>query len=139
MSHDQDVPEDVWEQDVAQGGAVDGELPRVAVPTVPQGVATVREVPVLRHITGKLDLTTTGLPLRIGREARRRRLILSVSASATSGALVVLGDTQQQAAAGYGLQVPAGTLMVLGTAAEIWLQTFEADLTVSFLAELDQG
>lgn len=138
MSNDE-IPEEVWEQEGPQGGAVDGQLPAAAVATVTQGVSTVREVPALRHITGRLDLTETGAPLRIGREPRRRRLVLSVDYSAVGSAYVVAGDTEQQARAGYGLRVPPGAVLVLATAGELWWATFGADLGVTFLAELDQG
>lgn len=135
------VPSAVWEQDVPTGGADDaGQLPGAAVATVPIGVQTVREVPTLRHTSGAVDLTTTGQPYRLGRVAQRRRLVLSVApASATPDAYVVAGDNEQQAAGGFGLRIPAGTVLVLGTAESMWFATFGADLNISWLQEFDQG
>lgn len=138
---DPNIPSDVWEQDVPVGGADSaGQLPPAAIATVPVGVQTVREVPALAHSTGAFALTDGGPALRLGRVVQRRRLVLSVSVdAATPDAYVVAGDNQQQAASGVGLRIPQGAMLVLGTAGELWFAAFEADLTLSWLQEFDQG
>lgn len=136
----QDVlPDEVWEQEVADGGVVAGELPAVATAVVVQGVTNVREAPCLNSTFGKLTIPT-GTALRIGRNPRRRRLLLSVRPSATATAYVCLGETQAQAVADYGPSALQGTAFpATHFAGEVWVAAFGADLVVGFLAELDQG
>lgn len=135
------ISNDVWQQDGPVGGTdLDGEPPAVAVATVAAGITTVREVPALRSVSGAYPLTQGAAAVRlVGDEGRRRRIIVSVRASAVAGARVVLSDDPNQAAAGFGLEIPAGMMVTLRLAGELYAATFAADLTVSFLAELDQG
>jgi hypothetical protein len=134
------IPSRVWEQDVPVGGAdVDGQLPGAALATVPVGVATVRNVPTLAHTSGRFALLEGGTAQRIGRVIQRRRLILSVSTSVAPDAYIVAGDTQQQAEGGFGLEIPAGAMLVLGTAGELWFAAVGDDLRLSWLQEMDQG
>lgn len=135
MSHDENTPDEVWEQDVANGGAVDGELPRAAVPTLPQGVSTVRLAPTLRHTTGAVQLVEGGT-FSLGREPRRRRLLVSVSA--TAPAYVIAGDSRDQAAGEYGLIVPPGAVVTLHTADALWFCAVGGAAVLSWLSELDQ-
>lgn len=132
------TPDEVWEQETA-GGAVAGELPRAALPTLPQGVTLVREAPSLRHTSGAVAQAVGAVPLALGREPRRRRILIAVrSTDATS--YVVAGDSREQAGAGFGLILPAGSLVELHTAEALYLAAFgPAGVTVSWLSELDQG
>jgi hypothetical protein len=139
-NYDPAVPSAVLEQDVPVGGAdLDGRMPGAALATVPVGIATVREVPALTHNSARFALVADGDAIRIGRTVQRRRLVVSVSASATATAYVIAGDNKQQAESGFGLEIPQGTMLVLGTAADLWFAAFGADLYVSWLQELDQG
>lgn len=136
--HEDIVPEPVWEQDVSNGGEVGGDLPPVAAPVVVQGVAHVREVPPLRHSSGAVTLATTARPFGIGRNVRRRRLLVSV-VSADPTAYAVAGDDAQQVAGEYGLAIPAGVVVELRTADRLYFAAFGAELRLTWLAELDQG
>jgi hypothetical protein len=141
MSHiDTDkMPGDALEQDVSVGGVVDGRMPTVAIPTVQAGISTTREVPPLRHTAMSIPLTQTDRPYRIGREVRRRRLILAASPHAVSTAYLVIATTEEQATADQGLQLTQGTNVTITGADMLWITCVGADLTLSFLAELDQG
>jgi hypothetical protein len=133
------LPDEVWEQEVADGGVVGGELPAAAAAVVVQGVSAVREVPALAGTFGKLTITN-GSALRIGRNPRRRRLLLSVRPNTTATAYATLGETQQQAASDYGPSALQGTnFAAMQYAGELWVAAFGADVTVGFFAELDQG
>jgi hypothetical protein len=140
MSASQDeVPEQVWEQDVADGGAIDGTLPTAAAAVVVQGVTTVREVPALSATFGTLTVAN-GAVVSLGRNPKRRRLLLSVRPSVTATAYIVIGENQQQAAGGYGLTCLQGAaLPPIQFAGQLWIAAAGADLQVGFLAELDQG
>lgn len=138
-SGQQVIPDPVIEQDVADGGSLDGTVPPIAVPVVIEGVSFMREVPALAATMGKLTITN-GTALRIGRNPRRRRLLLSVRSSSTATAYATIGETQQQAVADYGPSALQGTAFpTFQYAGELWIAAFGADLIVGFLAELDQG
>lgn len=133
------VPEPIWEQDVADGGAVENELPPAAVAVVVQGVSLTREAPSLAATFGTMTITN-GTAVRIGRNPRRRRLLLSVRPNATATAFVVIGESQQQVTGNYGLSALQGvTLPPIQYAGEIWVAASGADMQVGFMAELDQG
>lgn len=134
------VPAAVWEQDMPVGGAdTSGRLPRVAAPVVVAGIVTVREVPALAQTSASFPLTTTGRPVHIPYDNRRRRLILSVDYNVIPGAYVCVADNEQQAVGGFGLHIPHSTVIVLAGAADMYVQAFGADLNVSWLSELDKG
>lgn len=133
------LPTDAVEQDVPVGGVVDGRMPAIAVPTVQAGIATVREVPPLRHTAMSVPIGVNDAPYRIGREPRRRRLILAASPNNVATAYLVLATTEEQARADQGLQLAQGTNVTITGADMIWVTAVGADLTLSFLAELDQG
>jgi hypothetical protein len=140
MSIDTDkLPTDAVEQDVAVGGVIDGRMPTVAIPTVTAGISTTREVPPLRHTAMSIPLATTDNPYRIGREPRRRRLILAASPNAVTTAYLVISTTEEQARADQGFQLTQGTNVTMTGADMLWVTCVGADLTLSFLAELDQG
>lgn len=131
------VPGDVREQDLPVGGALDGALPRVAVPVVPTGIGLTRQVPTLKVTTYGGTQGETADAFRIGAEPMRRRLIISVAPNAeTTAYLVVASDLQSLP---NGVPIPQGTAMVLHTAAELWVSAVDADLVWGFAAELDQG
>lgn len=133
------VPEQVWDQDVAVGGVIEGELPRVAVPVVVEGVSWVRDAPALAATFGLLTITQN-TSVRIGRNGRRRRLIVSVRPNAITTAYVIVAENQQQALGGYGLPIVQGVSPIaINYAGEIHFAAFGADLGVGFVAELDQG
>lgn len=136
--HDDTLPDEVWEQDVANGGAVDGHLPPAAAAVVVQGVTLVREAPPLRHNSGSVTLVAAGAPFGLGREPRRRRLLVSV-VSATPGAYVIAGDDPTQVLGGYGLAIPAGQLVTLHTADRLYFDAVGGDVLLSWMSELDQG
>lgn len=133
------LPADALEQDVSVGGVVDGHMPSVAIPTVQAGISTTREVPPLRHTAMSLPLAQTDAPYRIGREARRRRLILAAGPHAVTTAYLVIATTEEQARADQGFQLTQGTNVTITGADMIWVTSVGADLTLSFFAELDQG
>lgn len=140
MSVDTDkLPTDALEQDVSVGGVVDGRMPAIAVQTVAAGISTTREVPPLRHTAMSVPLLQTDVPYRIGRETRRRRLVLAASPHATTTAFLVIATTEEQARIDQGLQLPQGQNVTITGADMIWVTSVGADLTLSFLAELDQG
>jgi hypothetical protein len=133
------VPEPVWDQDVAMGGVIEGELPRVAVPVVVEGVSWVRDAPAMAATFGLLTVTQNSTQ-RIGRNGRRRRLLVSVRPNAVTTAYVVLAENAQQAAGGYGLPIlQASPVVAINYAGELWFGAFGADVQVGFIAELDQG
>lgn len=133
------VPEPVWDQDVAQGGVIEGELPRVALPVVVEGVTWTREAPAMGATFGLLTVAQN-TAVRIGRNGRRRRLIISVRPNAIVTAYVIVAENQQQALGGYGLPILQGVAPVpICYAGEIHFAAFGADLQVGFIAELDQG
>lgn len=140
MSTNQDeVPEAVFEQDVSDGGAVDGQLPSAAAAVVVEGISTVREAPCLAATFGALPIGQ-GQTVSIGRNPRRRRLLLSVAPNATATAFVVVGDNAQQVLGGIGLVAVQGAAPVtLHYAGQLFMAAFNAALTVGFVAELDQG
>lgn len=128
----------VAEQDVPIGGAIDGDLPRAAVAVLPAGIVTTRELPTLDVTFGTLTIPS-GSVQRLGRDPRRRRLLLSVRPHATATAYVVISETEQQARSGYGLTVlqgqsPPGALTYAG---ELWFAAVGADMQVGFCAEID--
>jgi hypothetical protein len=86
------VPEEVWDQDVSQSGAVSGDIPDYAAPVIVEGVAAVREVPTLGATFGLLTIRS-GTSLRIGRNGRRRRLTLSVRPAVPTSSFVQLSAT----------------------------------------------
>lgn len=138
MSETQDAaPEEVWEQDVAEGGSVAGQLPTAAGAVVVQGVTVVRDAPALGATFGLMTIPQ-GTAQRIGRNSRRRRLIVSSRPNTTATAYVVLADTNQQAIGGYGLPILQGANpLPLQYAGEVWIAAFGADMQVGFIAELD--
>lgn len=139
-SSQDEVPEEVWEQDVADGGSVQGQLPAHAAAVVVQGVTLTREVPALAATFGTVSVSATGLPQRIGRNTRRRRILLSVRPNAITTAYVVIAENASQAAGGYGYYVLQGVAMPsLQYAGELWIMAFGADLQVGFISENDQG
>lgn len=134
------VPDQVWEQDVADGGAVDSDLPPAASAVVVQGVSWTREAPCLAATFGLLTVPQSGTPGRIGRNTRRRSLLLSVRPNATATAYIVVAENAQQAAGGYGLPILQGAAPVrVNYAGDLYFTAFGADLQVGFIAELDQG
>lgn len=140
MSTSQDeVPEAVFEQDVSDGGAIDGTLPATAAAVVVQGVTMVREAPPLDGTLGMIPISSGGV-ISIGRNPRRRRLILSVQPSATTTAYVVIGDTAYQAQQGIGIYLAQGqSLAPIHLAKQLFIAAFGAALNLGFLMELDQG
>jgi hypothetical protein len=133
------VTSDVWEQDVPIGGAdTTGELPAAAIAAVPVGVATVREVPALRHTSGAYAIPPGTAVRVLGRVPQRRAWYVSADAGP-----LVLGDTEQQAVSGQGywLHAPTAPHAPFRSAAEVWIANHHATdvVTVSFWAELDQG
>lgn len=121
------------------GGVVGGQLPAVAAPVVVEGVAFTREVPTMAATFGLLTIAQNTTQ-RIGRNGRRRRLLISVRPNAVTTAFVVLAENAQQAAGGYGLPiVQASAVVDLNYAGEIHIAAFGADVQVGFVAELDQG
>lgn len=133
------VPEPVWDQDIAVGGVIEGELPRAAVPVVVEGVAWTRDAPALAATFGLLTISQN-TAVRIGRNGRRRRLIISVRPNAVTTAFVIVAENQQQALGGYGLPIVQGVAPVgINYAGEVFFAAFGADLAVGFVAELDQG
>lgn len=141
MSTDEVVADEVWEQDGPVGGSVDGITAPVAIPVVTQGVTITRDAPPLKATFGLLTCGSGSAAVRIGREPRRRRLLLSVRPNTTATAYVVVAENAQQAEGGYGLPILQGVApVVLHYAGEVYVKGFGAtDLTVGFLAELDEG
>lgn len=137
------LPTAVREQDLPVGGAVDGALPRVGIPTVPTGIGLTREAPSLRGnaTAWTQPQNAAGVePYRIGAEPLRRRILLSVAPDASATAYVVAATTREQAQAGQGLVLsPGQNPVALQYADMLWIASIGAALTVSFLAELDQG
>lgn len=140
MSTNQDeVPEAVFEQDVADGGSVMGQLPTAATAVVVQGVSLVREAPPLAATFGMIPIQSGGV-ISLGRNPRRRRLILSVQPSQTTTAFVVIGDTPYQAQQGIGLTIAQGaSLTPIHYGGQLFVAAFGANLNLGFLMELDQG
>lgn len=140
MSANQDeIPEPVFEQDVADGGAIGGQLPAVAAPVVIEGISMVREAPCLSATFNALPIGQ-GQTVSIGRNPRRRRLLLSVAPNATTTAYVVVGDNAQQVAGGVGLTIVQGAAPVtLHYAGQLFFCAFNAAVNLGFVAELDQG
>lgn len=138
---DQDfTPAEVLEQDVPVGGVVNGARATAAVSVLPQGIQTFREVPSLKAATGSALLTAAGSPWRIGKEPRRRTLIIGCGDSVTVGAYLCIATSQLEATQGYGLRIYAtDDPITLHTVNELWIQPFAADLVLSWLAEIDQG
>lgn len=135
------LPTAVREQDLPVGGAAEGQLPALAVNTVPVGIGLVREVPTLRATaTSWVQPSAAGsAPYRIGAEPLRRALHVSVGPNASATAYAVVATTQEQAAAGLGYLLTPGGRVTVHTAEMLWIAAVGADLTCSFLAELDQG
>jgi hypothetical protein len=133
------LPTDALEQDVAIGGVSDGKMPQIAVQTVAAGISTTREVPPLRHTAYSGQQNRTDPPYRIGRETRRRRLIIAVAPHATVVSWLVVATTEEQARNLQGLIIAQGQNVTLSGADMVWIAAVGADLTWSFLAELDQG
>lgn len=134
----------VFEQDVPTGGSIDGELPTAAISTVVSGIVTTRETPALGATFGAQTSiypggpNYTGAVRLVGRDAHRRRIIISVPPNAINTAYVVFNENAQQAASGYGLQITQGSgPIALNYAGEIWIQAFNAIVTVGFVAEVD--
>lgn len=139
MDSQQVIPEEVWDQDIAQGGVVDGDLPRVAAPVVVEGVSWVRDAPAMAATFGLLTIAQ-GATVRIGRNGRRRRLLISVRPNTVTTAYVVVAENAQQAAGGYGLPILQGSNPIaINYAGELHFGAFGADVAVGFVAELDQG
>lgn len=131
------VPGDVREQDLPVGGALDGALPRIAVPVVPTGIGLTREIPTLKATTYGGTQATTAAPFRIGAEPMRRRLVITAAPDAvTTAYLVVASDLSSLP---NGIPIPQSQTLELRTAAELWVAAVGADLVWGFLAELDQG
>lgn len=121
------------------GGSAGGELPASAAPVIVEGIVFTREVPTMAATLGLLTITN-GSTQRIGRNGRRRRLLVSVRPNVTTTAYVVVAENAQQAAGGYGLPILQGSPVVtLNYAGELWFGAFGADMGVGFVAELDQG
>lgn len=139
MDSQQVVPTEVWDGDVAFGGVVDGQLPRSASPVIVEGVTFVREVPTNAATFGLLTIAQ-GTAQRIGRNGRRKRLLLSVRPNTVTTAYAVIAENQSQAAGGYGLPVvQASPVLTINYSGEIWIAAVGADVMVGFVAELDQG
>ena len=141
MDSQQVIPADVWDQDVAFGGVVDGQLPPAAMPVVAEGVVFTREVPTMAATFGLLTIRQADpTPQRIGRNGRRRRLLISVRPNVVTTAYVVMAENAQQAAGGYGLPILQGSpVITLNYAGELFFAAFGADVAVGFISELDQG
>jgi hypothetical protein len=134
------IPEEVWDQDVAQGGVVDGDIPAKASAVVIEGVTWVRDAPALAATFGLQTVTQNTSARLVGRNGRRRRLLLSVRPNTIATAYVIVAENAQQAAGGYGLPILQGSPVVpLTYAGEIYIGAFGADVAVGFVAELDQG
>lgn len=140
MSTSQDeVPEEVFEQDVADGGSVGGQLPTAAAAVVVQGISMVREAPVLSATFGTIPIQQNTVQ-SIGRNPRRRRLLLSVAPNVTTTAFVVIGDTAQQVSQGIGITLIQGQFMTpIHYAGQLFVAAFGANCNLGFMAELDQG
>jgi hypothetical protein len=136
---EQVIPEQVWDQDVAYGGVVGGQLPAVAAPVVVEGVAFTREAPTMAATFGQLNITQNQW-VRIGRNGRRKRLIIAVQPNTVTTAYVVIAENAQQAAGGYGLPLLQGASpLTINYAGELFFAAFGANVNVGFIAELDQG
>lgn len=140
MSTNQDeVPESVFEQDVSDGGAIDGQLPAAAAAVVVEGISMVREAPCLAATFGALPIGQ-GQVVSVGRNPRRRRLLLSVAPNSTATAYIVVGDNAQQVSGGVGIPLVQGAApLTLHYAGQLFMAAFNAALVVGFAAELDQG
>lgn len=134
------IPDQVWDQDVAQGGVAGGQLPAAAAAVIVEGVAWTRDAPALAATFG-LQTIPTGTSARlVGRNGRRRRILLSVRPNAVTTAFAVIAENAQQAAGGYGLPiVQASPVVSLDYAGELYVGAFGADVVVGFVALLDQG
>jgi len=136
---EQVIPEPVWDQDVAFGGVVDGQLPVASVPVIVEGVAFTREVPTMAATFGLLNVAQ-GSSQRIGRNGRRKRLIVAVQPNAVTTAYVVIAENAQQALGGYGLPLLQGSSPItINYGGELFFAAFGAAVNVGFIAELDQG
>lgn len=134
------VPDEVWEQDVADGGAVDSMIPAAAAAVVVQGVSWVRDAPTLAATFGLITVPAAGPAGRIGRNTRRRSLVLSVRPNTVTTAYVVVAENAQQALSGYGLPIiQAAAPVRVNYAGDLYFAAFGADVQVGFIAELDQG
>ncbi len=133
---------DTLYQDVPVGGEVDGETPRLAVPTVTAGIVTTREVPALRANAGSVVLAA-GAYFRIGEEPHRRRIIIrcndAVAPAPATFRYLVVATTLEQAQAGLGLELTPGTSVELICASQLVLAAVGDTLRGSWLAMLDQG
>lgn len=133
---------DTLYQDVPVGGEVDGDLPGLAVPTVPTGIATTREVPALRANAGAVVLAA-GQSFRIGEEPHRRRIIVrcndAVAPAPATFRYLVVATSIEQAQAGLGLELTPGTQVELLCAAQLIIAAVGDTLRGSWLAMLDQG
>jgi hypothetical protein len=140
VSTNQDeVPEAVFEQDVADGGSIEGQLPVTATAVVVQGVSLVREAPPLAATFGLIPIQQNTVQ-SIGRNPRRRRLVLSCAPNVTTTAFVVIGDTAQQVSAGIGLTLIQGQILTpIHYAGQLFVAAFGANCGLGFMAELDQG
>lgn len=133
------VPSGVWEQDQPVGGAdVNGRIPPTAVPVLPVGIQTVRVVPSLVGMFGKVALVNGSPAQRIVGRLPQRRVITLIASSAGAG-VVVISESQQQATSGYGMILPLNTPVPLPFAGDLWAAATGADSTLSFAQCVDQG
>lgn len=124
-----------WEQEVPIGGedALQNLAPR-AIPVMPQGILTVRNVPSLGAAANSVAFVANDKPFRLLGRAPQRRRVTIVS---TAAGMINVSDSM--AAGGVGLPVPANVPIPISSAGEIWFAPGIAAGVAGFWAEIDQG
>lgn len=131
------LPADVREQDIAVGGALDGALPRLAVPVVATGIGLVRETPAMKASTFGGIQAAAALPFTIGEEPMRRRILISAAPNAVATSYLVVASDRASLPNGY--PIGQGQRETFRTSGALFVAAIGADLTWGFLSELDQG
>jgi hypothetical protein len=131
--HEPTIADEVTEQALPVGGSDPaGHLPRAALPMVPVGIATVREVPTLEAAPSSQAVVAAATVRIMGRSALRRRVHITATVA------VWIGNSELQTTAHRAFRLPANTVWSLAYAGEIWASA-EADGTVTWWSEMDAG
>jgi hypothetical protein len=136
MIHTDQEPAEVWTQETAMGGAVDGRLPRAAQVVVVAGVVQTRETPPLTATPIRIpNLSQGALVHLVGAAPQRRRLLISTSVD------VLVGTDKGMVQGGNGFLIKSGVSYPPITAAEdIWVLVSGAGPgDVTAWAEVDPG
>src|SRR2546427_41542 len=136
MIHTDQEPAEVWTQETAMGGAVDGRLPRAAQVVVVAGVVQTRETPPLTATPIRIPNLSQGALVHLVGAAPQRRPLLSPAAVAA-----LVGADRGGYGGGNGFLNKSGVSSPPITAAEdIWVLVSGAGPgDVTAWAEVDPG